>query len=242
MIAARRRAHESAGLGPAYRRVGDRAVCVALVVLCGCGSTARRRPARPARRPRCSRRRVRSGEGPLSAAGDGSGARRHAGTAGPTGRRPRRAVRRQPRGVDPGRDRHATAAQRLSADGSRAPAATGELVTLEPTGVVLVRRGATLDAGRPVPLMGAAAVDATDWPRSRHSRQDVRVFVNGRPWQRPAGAVPLRRHAEIVLEVGPYVPPHASYTFPPGDSSAAERYRLRAADVQRCRCVTSAAP
>ena len=24
------------------------------------------------------------------------------------------------------------------------------------------------------------------------------------------------RHAEIVLEVGPYVPPHRSYTFPPG--------------------------
>jgi len=26
----------------------------------------------------------------------------------------------------------------------------------------------------------------------------------------------LRRHAEIVLEIGPYVPPHARYTFPPG--------------------------
>jgi len=28
--------------------------------------------------------------------------------------------------------------------------------------------------------------------------------------------VPLARHSEIVLEVGPYVPPHRSYTFPPG--------------------------
>jgi hypothetical protein len=28
--------------------------------------------------------------------------------------------------------------------------------------------------------------------------------------------VPLTPHAEIVLEVGPHVPPHASYTFPPG--------------------------
>jgi hypothetical protein len=29
-------------------------------------------------------------------------------------------------------------------------------------------------------------------------------------------AVPLTRHAEIVLEVGPHVPPHSSYAFPPG--------------------------
>jgi len=28
--------------------------------------------------------------------------------------------------------------------------------------------------------------------------------------------VPLTRHAEIVLEVGPHVPPHSSYMFPPG--------------------------
>jgi len=27
--------------------------------------------------------------------------------------------------------------------------------------------------------------------------------------------VPLTAHAEVVLEVGPYVPPHRSYTFPP---------------------------
>jgi len=30
------------------------------------------------------------------------------------------------------------------------------------------------------------------------------------------GLVPLTRHAEIVLEIGPYVPPHLSYAFPPG--------------------------
>jgi hypothetical protein len=28
--------------------------------------------------------------------------------------------------------------------------------------------------------------------------------------------VPLTRHAEIVLEVGPHVPSHSSYAFPPG--------------------------
>ena len=42
------------------------------------------------------------------------------------------------------------------------------------------------------------------------------VFVDGRPWRGAPGAVPLTRHAEIVLEVGPHVPPHSSYAFPPG--------------------------
>jgi dihydroxyacid dehydratase/phosphogluconate dehydratase len=35
-------------------------------------------------------------------------------------------------------------------------------------------------------------------------------------WPGAPGAVPLTRHAEIVLEVGPHVPPHSSYAFPPG--------------------------
>ncbi len=44
----------------------------------------------------------------------------------------------------------------------------------------------------------------------------IAVFVNGRRWDGAPGSVPLLRHAEIVLEAGPYVPPHASYTFPRG--------------------------
>ena len=48
------------------------------------------------------------------------------------------------------------------------------------------------------------------------ARTGVAVFVDGRPWQGAPAAVPLARHAEIVLEVGPHVPPHSSYTFPPG--------------------------
>jgi hypothetical protein len=44
----------------------------------------------------------------------------------------------------------------------------------------------------------------------------VEVFVDGRRWHGRPGRVPLRRHAEIVVEVGPHVPPHSSYTFPPG--------------------------
>ena len=92
----------------------------------------------------------------------------------------------------------------------------GDLVTLEPTGVVLVRRGAQLTLsdlfrswGQPLSEHRLASFSAAP----AHS---VRVFVNGRPQSGPPGAVPLSAHSEIVLEVGPRVPPHASYTFPPG--------------------------
>jgi hypothetical protein len=43
----------------------------------------------------------------------------------------------------------------------------------------------------------------------------VTVFVDGRRRAGDPRSVPLSAHAEIVLEVGPHVPPHHSYTFPP---------------------------
>jgi hypothetical protein len=92
----------------------------------------------------------------------------------------------------------------------------GDLVTLEPTGVVLVRRGARLRLadvfrswGQPLTSKRLASFSAPGSTR-------VAVFVDGRPWRGAPGAVPLTRHAEVVLEVGPRVPPHSSYTFPPG--------------------------
>ena len=96
-----------------------------------------------------------------------------------------------------------------------AAACYGSLVTLEPTGVVLVRGGAlTLrdvfrSWGQPLSAHRLASFAAA--PGST-----VAVFVDGRRWAGAPGAVPLRRHAEIVLEVGAYVPPHSHYTFPPG--------------------------
>jgi len=88
----------------------------------------------------------------------------------------------------------------------------GSLVTLEPTGVVLVRGGtrATL-----ADLFHAWGQTLT--PRRLLSfRGRVRVYIDGRPHLGPPARVPLRRHAEIVLEVGPHVPPHPAYHFPPG--------------------------
>ena len=92
----------------------------------------------------------------------------------------------------------------------------GDLVTLEPTGVVLVRRGtqrrvADLFRAWGQPLSARRLVGFTARPGSR-----VSAFVDGRRWRGAPGSIPLTRHAEIVLEVGPYVPPHTSYTFPPG--------------------------
>lgn len=90
----------------------------------------------------------------------------------------------------------------------------GELVTIDPTGLVLVR------PGRPFTI--AALFRSWGQPLTSHrlasftSLRPVAGFVNGHRWTGPAGGIPLGRHWEIVLEVGPHVPPHAAYAFPPG--------------------------
>jgi hypothetical protein len=47
-------------------------------------------------------------------------------------------------------------------------------------------------------------------------RGRVLGFVDGRRWRGPLAEIPLRRHAEIVLEVDGEVTPHPSYDFAPG--------------------------
>src|SRR5262249_13998342 len=42
----------------------------------------------------------------------------------------------------------------------------------------------------------------------------VRLYVNGVRRRIDPGTLPLRDRDEIVLEVGPFVPPHRSYLFP----------------------------
>jgi hypothetical protein len=108
------------------------------------------------------------------------------------------------------------APRRLSAGRITSAGCYGDLVTLDPTGVVLTRPGAWVDLsdlfrawGQPLSARRLASFTA-----SRGHR--VAVFVDGHRWPGAPGDVPLARHAEIVLEAGPYVPPHASFTFPPG--------------------------
>jgi hypothetical protein len=97
-----------------------------------------------------------------------------------------------------------------------AAACYGTLVTIDPTGVILVRPGVSLTLGTLFRSWGQPLSPTRLASFSAPAGTRVTVFVNGRAWPGPPAAVPLTRHAEIVLEVGPHVPPHQSYTFPPG--------------------------
>ena len=106
--------------------------------------------------------------------------------------------------------------RRLSEGRISSASCYGELVTLDPTGLVLVRAGSRpvlADLfrawGQPLSSTRLASFSAS-------AGGSVSVFVDGRRWGGLPESVPLRRHAEIVLEVGPHVPPHHAYTFPPG--------------------------
>jgi hypothetical protein len=88
------------------------------------------------------------------------------------------------------------------------------LRTLEPTGVVRV----SVARGRPPALAALFAI----WGEPLTGRRllgfggRVLAFVDGRRRRGAPGAIALRRHAEIVLEVGGRLPPHPAYRFPPG--------------------------
>lgn len=89
----------------------------------------------------------------------------------------------------------------------------GALVTLDPTGVVLVSDGSQLSVAA---LFHSWGQPLSSTRLASFAGGPVAVFVDGRRWRGEPGAVRLTRHAEIVLEIGRYVPPHSSYTFPPG--------------------------
>jgi len=101
--------------------------------------------------------------------------------------------------------------RRLFAGRIAAARCYGALVTLDPTGVVYMRLGthavlANLFAswGQPLTPYRLASFDGR-----------VTVFVNGAPRRGDPRRVVLRPRDEVVLEVGPHVPPHRAYTFPP---------------------------
>ena len=92
----------------------------------------------------------------------------------------------------------------------------GTLVTLDPTGLVLVRPGASLTLATLFRSWGQPLSRTRLTSFSAPAGTSVAVFVNGKRWPGAPGDVPLTRHAEVVLEVGPHVPPHPSYAFPVG--------------------------
>lgn len=92
----------------------------------------------------------------------------------------------------------------------------GSLVTIEPTGVVLVRPGTRLTLGDLFASWGERLSDERLASFQAGPGRRVAVYVGGRVWRGAPSSVPLLAHAEIVLEVGPHVPPHTMYAFPPG--------------------------
>lgn len=109
-----------------------------------------------------------------------------------------------------------TAPPRTAYDGRITDAGCyGPLVTIDPTGVVLIRAGVKAQLGALFRTWGQPLSDHRIASFRAPAGTRVNAFVDGRRWRGAPGAIPLRAHAEIVLEVGPYVPPHRSYTFPP---------------------------
>lgn len=92
----------------------------------------------------------------------------------------------------------------------------GDLVTLEPTGIVLIRAGQHLTLSDLFHSWGQPFCPSRLGPFQAPHDMRVTVYVSGQHWNRLPGDVPLEPYAEIVLEVGPHVPPHTSFTFPRG--------------------------
>jgi hypothetical protein len=84
--------------------------------------------------------------------------------------------------------------------------------TLEPTGVVEVRAGARLTLGDFFRLWGHRLGPH----RLAGFRGPVLAFVNGMRRRGDPASIRLVRHAQIVLELGGYVPPHPAYRFAGG--------------------------
>ena len=88
--------------------------------------------------------------------------------------------------------------------------------TTEPGGIVRVATGGSMTLGDLFRIWGQP-LDAHHLA-SFTSQAPVRAYVNGRLVHGPLAAVPLTRHAEIVLELGPYVAPHSFFLFAGGNS------------------------
>jgi hypothetical protein len=109
-----------------------------------------------------------------------------------------------------------TRAPRRIADGRLTQARCfGAVVTLDPTGIVYFRPGIALTVGD---LFSAWGQPLSSTRIASFSGRAVQVYVNGHPSSLSPRSVPLTQGAEIVLEIGPHVPPHSHFTFPPQPS------------------------
>jgi hypothetical protein len=88
------------------------------------------------------------------------------------------------------------------------------LRTTDPTGVVEFVRAAQPTLGDLFSVWGQPLGRRRLAGFRARGRDEVKAWVGGRRWRGDVRAIPLRRHAEIVVELGGFVPPHAFYRFP----------------------------
>ena len=89
------------------------------------------------------------------------------------------------------------------------------LRTVEPTGLVLSEAGRTRHLGQLFDLWGQPLNRREVAGFHASHGQHVSVFFDGTLWPGSPISAPISPHAQITIEVGPYVRPHASYSFPP---------------------------
>lgn len=92
----------------------------------------------------------------------------------------------------------------------RGPGCTYPVSTNAPTGVIRLTQPVTL--GDLFHVWGQALGPH----RLLSFRGTTLAFVAGRRWRGDPRRISLTRHAQVVLEIGGYVPPHPSYLFPKG--------------------------
>lgn len=88
----------------------------------------------------------------------------------------------------------------------------GAAVTLDRTGVVYIRPGSHLTVGD---LFRSWGQKLTRTQVASFTGARVTVYVDGSARPGAAAAIPLTPGAEIVVEIGPRVPPHRSFDFLP---------------------------
>lgn len=89
-----------------------------------------------------------------------------------------------------------------------------QLHTLEPTGLVLIDAGPPRTLGDLFALWGRPLTRRVVAAFRAAAGQPVAVFLDGVRWSGSPGAAPLSMGAQITIELGGYVKPHARYEFP----------------------------
>lgn len=87
------------------------------------------------------------------------------------------------------------------------------LRTREPTGVVEVARGERHTLGDLFAVWGKPLSPSRLVGFRTSAQHPVRAYVDGRLQRGSLSSIVLERHAEIVLELGAYVPPHVEFRF-----------------------------